>query len=77
MKCARCGRETQAGYTTEAVELDGGGLLVVRHIPCFKCGECGEVQYTGDVAERLERLTDAAKRLTQEITVVDYAKQAA
>lgn len=76
MKCARCGQETQTGFTTEAVELDGGGLLVVRNIPCLKCAQCGEILYTGDVVEQLERLTDAARCLCQELTVIDYAKAA-
>lgn len=76
MRCGRCGKECQAGTTAEAVELDNGGLLVVRNIPCCKCAECGEILYRGNVVEQLERLTELAQRLAQEITVVDYTKAA-
>ena len=39
MKCIRCGNETYKSTTTEAVELDGG-VLVIRNIPCYKCEIC-------------------------------------
>ena len=73
MKCARCGREAPEDVTTEAVELDAGGLLVIRHIPCYRCGHCGEVMYTGDVVRRMEDLTERAETMLQEITVLNYA----
>ena len=74
MKCTRCGAEASAGLTTEAVELGNGGVLVVRHIPCYRCGHCGEILYAGDVVTRLEALTARAEELVQEVTVVNYAK---
>ena len=70
MKCARCGREAFEDTTTEAAELRNGGLLVIRHIPCYRCGYCGEVMYTGDVVQRMESLTERAETLGQEITVL-------
>lgn len=73
MKCARCGREASADKTTEAVELKNGGLLVVRHIPCYRCERCGEVMYTGDVVQRIETLTMQSEAMAQEITVANYA----
>ena len=74
MKCARCGKEAPESLTTEAVELDAGGLLVVRHIPCYRCGNCGEVMYAGDVVRRMEELTGQAEAMLQEITVGNYAR---
>ena len=52
MKCSRCGQDTYSSQTTEAIELETG-LLVIRHIPCFKCRECDEILYTGDVVEQI------------------------
>ena len=73
MKCARCGKDAYASTTAEAIELGNGSLLVIRNIPCYKCGECGEIFYTGDVVERLERMEEEAKQFVREITVLDYA----
>ena len=75
MKCMRCGNDAYESTTTEAIEL-GFGVLVIRNIPCYKCENCDEFFYTGDVVERLEALTEAVKKLAQEITVIDYRKVA-
>ena len=75
MKCMKCGKNAYQSTTTEAVELDFG-VLVIRNIPCYKCEECDEIFYTGDVVEKLEKVTDMVKQLMQEITVIDYEKVA-
>ena len=76
MKCMKCGREAFISTTTEAIEL-GFGVLVVRNIPCYKCEECDEIFYTGDVMKKLEQITEKVKSLMQEITVIDYGKAVA
>lgn len=76
MKCMKCGRDVFPSHTTEAVELVNGGLLVIRNIPCYKCRECDEILYTGDVVQQLEQLTATANRLAQELMVVDCIKAA-
>lgn len=73
MKCMKCGRDAYKSTTTEAIEL-GFGVLVIRNIPCYKCEECDEIFYTGDVAQNLERIEKKVKELMQEVTVVDYQK---
>ena len=71
MNCMRCGQETYKSTTTEAIEMDFG-LLVIRNIPCYKCGECDEIFYTGDVALKIEEITTTAKQLANEVTIIDY-----
>ena len=56
MKCIRCGQELYLSKTTEAIELEGG-VLVIRNIPCYKCDECGEIHFTGDVVQQIEKIT--------------------
>ena len=75
MNCAKCGGETVKSVTSEAIEMELG-LLVVRNIPCFKCEECGEIFYTGDVAEKIEGLVETVKELMQDVTIIDFAKVA-
>ena len=75
MKCMKCGKDAYKSTTTEAIELNFG-VLVIRNIPCYKCEECDEIYYTGDVAEKIERITEMVKQLMQEITVIDYEKVA-
>ena len=75
MKCGRCGGEAVQSTTSEAIEIEFG-LLVIRHIPCFKCQDCGEIFYTGAVAEKIEEIIETVKKLMQEITIIDFAKVA-
>ena len=75
MKCMKCGNNAYESTTTEAIEMEFG-LLVIRNIPCYKCNECDEIFYTGEVAKKIERITEAVKTYMQEVTIIDYAKAA-
>ena len=71
MKCMRCGKTAFKSMTSEAIEL-GFGLLVIRNIPCYKCEECDEIFYTGDVAQKIESIVAEAKQMMQEMRVVYF-----
>lgn len=75
MLCMECGAPAEKGYTTDVTDL-GNCLVIIRNVPCFKCKECSEVIYTGDVVKRLEEIVETAKRYMQEISIVDYSKVA-
>lgn len=75
MKCMRCGKAAYKSVTSEAIEL-GFGLLVIRSIPCYKCEECDEIFYTGDVAQKIEAIVAEAKQLMQDMRVIDFNEAA-
>ena len=75
MKCMKCGKAAYKSVTSEAIEL-GFGLLVIRSIPCYKCEECDEIFYTGDVVQRIEALVAEAKQLMQAVRVVYFDEAA-
>ncbi len=75
MKCMKCGATAQQGLTTNVTDLQDC-LIIVRNVPCFKCLECNEIIYTGDVIQQLEEIIDSAKKVMQEISIIDYSKVA-
>ena len=75
MVCMECGANAEKGYTTSVTDL-GNCLLIVRNVPCYKCTECNEVIYMGDVIKRLEEIAEQAKLFTQEICIVNYSDAA-
>lgn len=75
MKCMRCGATTERGFTTSVTDLNNC-LVIVRNVPCFKCTECNEISYTGDVSQQLEKIIDSARKVMQEISIIDYSKVA-
>ena len=38
----------------------------------MKCDQCGAVYYSDDTAQKLETIINMAKKLMQEISVIDY-----
>ena len=61
--------------TTFTVEYNNC-ILVIKNVPCLECLKCGEITFTDEVSEKLENLVNAAKRIMQEISVIDYSKAA-
>lgn len=75
MKCQVCGATAEKGLTTSVTDLDGC-LIIVRNVPCYKCSECNEIIYTADVVQHLEKIIEAAKKLMQEVSIIDYTQAA-
>ena len=71
MKCFRCKGEMREGFTTFVTDTDDC-CIVVRRVPCLQCDDCGEVAYTGDVADNLEKIVNSAKETLTEVAVVKY-----
>ena len=71
MICMQCGANAEKGYTTAVTDL-GSCLLIVRNVPCYKCMECNETIYTGDVIKRLAQIKEQAKQFAGEISIVNY-----
>ncbi len=61
--------------TTFTVEYNNC-IIVIKNVPCLECLKCGEITFTDEVSEKLENLVNAAKRIMQEISVIDYSKAA-
>ena len=62
--------------TTDVTDL-GDCLIIIRNVPCYKCTECNEIMYTGDVIRKLDAIIAKAKQTLNEISVIDYEKNAA
>ena len=74
--CFYCKAQTTVPSTTTHVVTLSSCIIIVRNVPCEECEQCGEIFYTDEVAEQLEKLVDAAKSLLQDISVIDYSKVA-
>ncbi|MBQ4042969.1 MAG: YgiT-type zinc finger protein [Clostridia bacterium] len=71
MKCLKCKGQMQEGTTTFVADMDNC-CIVVRHVPCLKCEECGEIVYTGVVAVNLEKIVKMVQNALAEVTVINY-----
>ena len=74
--CMLCKCDTVKQSTTTHVVNYKGSVIIIKNVPCEECEQCGEIFYTDEVAERLEEMVNDAKKLLQEISVIDYSKVA-
>ena len=71
-----CKCDTVKQSTTTHVVNYNGSVIVIKNVPCEECEQCGEIFYTDEVAERLEKIVNDAKKLLQDLSVLDYSKVA-
>lgn len=72
MTCFFCKGTMEDSTTTHVVEI-GDRIIIIKNVPCQKCTKCGEVVYSGSVAERLEEITEQLEKVLTEIAVVNYS----
>ena len=74
--CMFCKCDTVKQSTTTHVVNYKNSIIVIKNVTCEECEQCGEKYYTDEVAERLELIVNMAKKLMQEIAVIDYPQVA-
>ena len=74
--CMYCKNSTTVASTTTHVVNYNNCIIVIKNVPCLECEQCGEKYYFDKVAERLEMIVDTAKKMMQEIAVIDYPQVA-
>ena len=74
--CMLCKCDTVKQSVTTHVVNYKGSVIVIKNVPCEECEQCGATFYSDEVAERLEKMVNEAKKLLQEISVIDYSKVA-
>ena len=72
MTCFYCKGSMVESTTTHVVEI-GECVIIIKHVPCQKCIQCGEVVYTGSVVERLEQITEQLEKTLTEVAIVNYS----
>ena len=70
--CMYCKDNSYKETTTTHVVNYKNCIIVIKNVPCLECEQCGEKYYSDEVAEKIEKLVEAAKTLMQEIAVFDY-----
>ena len=74
--CNACFGDDKIKTTTTFTVEYKGCIIVIRNVPCLECQKCGEITFTDEVAERLEKIVAAAKTVLQDFSVIDYSKVA-
>lgn len=74
--CMYCKCDEIINSTTTHVVNYKKCLIIIKNVPCVECVQCGEKYYTDEVAQHLDETFSAAKKITLEISVIDYQQAA-
>ena len=74
--CNMCFKIDKISTTTTFTVQYKDCIIVVKNVPCLECSVCGEILFSNDVSEKLEKIIEAAKKLLQEVAVIDFARAA-
>ena len=69
MNCLMCKGDLEDKKTTYMVELNNC-IIIIKNVPSQVCKQCGEVSYSNEVAQQLERLVNSVRNAITEITVM-------
>ncbi len=74
--CNLCFSKEKIKTTTTFTVEYKGCIIVIKNVPCCECQGCGEVIFSDETSARIEYLVNAAKKMLQDVAVIDYNKVA-
>lgn len=72
MKCHVCGGQMHDGRSDMPFKLDEKRIVIIKDLPVFQCGECGEHAFADAVMGRIEQVLAGTDR-SAELEIVRYA----
>lgn len=76
MKCLSCKHGDMFPSTTTYFTEFNSCILIIKNVPCMKCEQCGEVVFSTSVHRKIEHIVESVKKLTSELTILEYDKVA-
>lgn len=76
MKCFMCKGETESKLVNYLVDIDNN-IIIIKEVPAHVCKQCGERYFDNDVMKNLEKIIDEVKRVSMEISIVNYKEKIA
>lgn len=76
MNCVLCKGDLVQGRVNHIVDLDGH-IIIIKSVPANVCKQCGEYFLENDIALKIEKIVEEAKKNKAEILVINYSEVAA
>ena len=71
-----CKGETEKKLVNYLVDIDGT-IIIIKQVPANVCVQCGERFFDDDVMENLEKIINEVKKVSMEISIVNYNEKIA
>lgn len=76
LNCIMCKSTLSVGNVNHIVDFNGH-IIIIKEVPANICNQCGEYFLENEIALKLERIIEEAKKNNAEIFVINYAEMAA
>ena len=76
MNCYMCKGNLKIKKVNYVVDLDNT-IIIIKGVPAKVCEQCGEQYFDDTTAENIEKMVNELRKLSTEITVVNYNKKTA
>lgn len=73
MNCILCEGDLIKGNINHIVDLDGH-IIIIKGVPANVCKQCGEYFLKNDIALKVEKIVEEAKKNKAEIFVLNYSE---
>lgn len=74
--CKQCFSDDKIKTKTTFTVENNGCIIVIKNVPCTECPICGETYFSDEVSAKIEKMVENAKKMMQEVSVIDYNKAA-
>lgn len=72
MVCLSCKSEGMAASTNAYFIQLNNCYVIIENVPCYKCGQCGEIYYQVSVLEKIDELLEKIENVASKICIMDY-----
>ena len=72
MKCMSCKTDEMVESTTTYFAQLNNCYVIIEHVPCKKCEQCGEQFFSVSVMEKIDNILDKVEKIASKIFIMDY-----
>lgn len=76
MNCFICKGELEEKKVNYLVDLQDS-IIIIKEVPAKVCKQCGEQYFDDNTAENIEKIVNQLKKLSTEVTIVNYNEKIA
>ena len=73
MRCAMCKGDIASTKHTFIQEFDNC-IIIIKNVPALVCSQCGEVYYSDEISEKLEKIVDRLQSMVKDVAIFEYDK---
>ncbi len=73
MRCIMCKGNTVQTTHTYIQEFENC-IIIIKNVPALVCSQCGEVYYSDEIAEKLEKIVNRLQAIVKDVAIFEYDK---